>query len=146
MSAIKISEKLSVSPQPSVDVIRSLRSLGFTTLINNRPDAEDALQPGTDAEKQAGEHCGLSYSFVPVTLGTITEADVRSFQKALDDSGGPVFAHCKSGTRSLSLYLIGEVLDGRMAVRTSSNSDEPTASTLVQLRHGSSRTQRVARR
>uniref|UniRef100_UPI003F71CB90 TIGR01244 family sulfur transferase n=1 Tax=Shinella sp. TaxID=1870904 RepID=UPI003F71CB90 len=115
MSAIKISEKLSVSPQPSVDVIRSLRSLGFTTLINNRPDAEDALQPGTDAEKQAAEHCGLSYSFVPVTLGTITEADVRSFQKALDDSGGPVFAHCKSGTRSLSLYLIGEVLDGRMA-------------------------------
>jgi uncharacterized protein (TIGR01244 family) len=58
MSAIKISEKLSVSPQPSVDVIRSLRSLGFTTLINNRPDAEDALQPGTDAEKQAAEHCG----------------------------------------------------------------------------------------
>jgi len=115
MPVIKICEKLSVSPQPSVDDIRSLRDQGFATLINNRPDAEDAAQPGTEAERQAAEHCGLSYFFVPVTLGTITEADVRSFQKALDASDGRVFAHCKSGTRSLSLYLIGEVLDGRMA-------------------------------
>lgn len=115
MSVIKISEKLSVSSQPSVDDIRSLREQGFATLINNRPDAEDAAQPGSDAERQAAEHCSLSYAFVPITLGTITEADVRAFQKALDASDGPVFAHCKSGTRSLSLYLIGEVFDRRMA-------------------------------
>ncbi len=115
MSVIKISEKLSVSPQPHIDDIRSLREQGFATLINNRPDAEDTTQPGSGAEREAAEHCGLSYSFVPVTLGTITEADARAFQKALDASEGPVFAHCKSGTRSLSLHLIGEVLDGRMA-------------------------------
>jgi uncharacterized protein (TIGR01244 family) len=115
MSVIKISEKLSVSPQPSLDDIKPLREQGFATIINNRPDAEDAVQPGSDAERQAAEHCGLSYFFVPITLGSITEADVRSFQTALDASDGRVFAHCRSGTRSLSLYLIGEVLDGRMA-------------------------------
>ena len=27
---------------------------------------------------------------------------------------GPVFAHCKGGTRALVLYTLGEVLDGRM--------------------------------
>ncbi len=115
MSVIRISEKLSVSPQPSADDIKSLRRQGFATLINNRPDAEDAAQPGTDVESQEAEQCGLSYAYVPVTLGTITEADVRAFQKAVDASEGPVFAHCKSGTRSLTLHLIGEVLDGRMA-------------------------------
>ena len=115
MSFIRISEKLWISPQPSVDDIRSLREKGFATLINNRPDAEDAAQPGTDVENREAEHCGLSYAYVPVTLGTITEADVRAFQKAVDASEGPVFAHCKSGMRSLSLYLVGEVLDGRMA-------------------------------
>lgn len=115
MSVIKISEKLSVSAQPSVGDIRSLRSQGFTTLVNNRPDAEEAAQPGTDVESQEAEHCGLSYAYIPVTLGMITEADIRAFQHAVRDSEGPVFAHCKSGTRSLSLHLIGEVLDGRMA-------------------------------
>lgn len=115
MSVIRISEKLSVSPQPSADDIGSLRGQGFATLINNRPDAEDAAQPGTDVESQETQHCGLAYAYIPVTLGTITEADVRAFQKAVDASEGPVFAHCKSGTRSLTLHLIGEVLDGRMA-------------------------------
>ncbi|WP_337270234.1 bifunctional sulfur transferase/dioxygenase Blh [Oryzifoliimicrobium ureilyticus] len=115
MSVSKISDKLSISPQPSVDDVRRLREKGYATLINNRPDAEEATQPGTVVESREAEHCGLTYVYVPVTLGTITEADVRAFQKALDASDGPVFAHCKSGTRSLSLFLIGEVLDGRMA-------------------------------
>ncbi|WP_326890319.1 bifunctional sulfur transferase/dioxygenase Blh [Rhizobium beringeri] len=114
MPITTISEKLSVSPQPSIVEIQSLRDKGFKTLINNRPDGEDRAQPGTQAESQEAKHRGLSYAFVPVTAGTITEADVRAFQRAVDKSEGPVFAHCKTGTRSLSLYLIGEVLDGRM--------------------------------
>ncbi|MGO7052883.1 bifunctional sulfur transferase/dioxygenase Blh [Rhizobium ruizarguesonis] len=114
MPITTISEKLSVSPQPSIEDIQSLRDKGFKALINNRPDDEDPSQPGTQAESQEAKHCGLSYAFVPVTAGTITEADIRAFQRAVDKSDGPVFAHCKTGTRSLSLYLIGEVLDGRM--------------------------------
>ncbi|WP_244564814.1 beta-lactamase hydrolase domain-containing protein, partial [Rhizobium sullae] len=52
MPITAISEKLSVSPQPSVEDVRSLRDQGFTTLINNRPDNEDPSQPGTQAESQ----------------------------------------------------------------------------------------------
>lgn len=115
MPVTAISEKLSVSPQPSIETIQSLYGRGFRTLINNRPDDEDSAQPGTQGESQEAKHCKLSYAFIPVTLGTITEADVRAFQRAVDESEGPVFAHCKTGTRSLSLYLIGEVLDGRMS-------------------------------
>jgi len=115
MSVTAISEKLSVSPQPSIENIQSLYGEGFRTLINNRPDDEDSAQPGTQRESQEAKRCDLSYAFIPVTLGTITEADVRAFQRAVDESEGPVFAHCKTGARSLSLYLIGEVLDGRMS-------------------------------
>ncbi|MBB3407652.1 uncharacterized protein (TIGR01244 family) [Rhizobium sp. BK316] len=115
MPVTAISEKLSVSPQPSIETIQSLYGRGFRTLINNRPDDDDPTQPGTQGESQEAKHCNLSYAFIPVTLGTITEADVRAFQRAVDESEGPVFAHCKTGTRSLSLYLIGEVLDGRMS-------------------------------
>ncbi len=115
MPVSKISETLSVSTQPSLEEIKTLRSQGFTTIINNRPDGEDDAQPGTTSEAQAADQGDLAYAYIPVTLTTITEADVRAFQAALLRSNGPVLAHCKSGTRSLSLHIIGEVLDGRMA-------------------------------
>ncbi|NKL35519.1 TIGR01244 family phosphatase [Rhizobium leguminosarum bv. viciae] len=115
MPVTAISEKLSVSPQPSIEGIQSLRDQGFKTLINNRPDNEDTSQPNTRAESQEAKRCDLSYAFIPVTADTITEADVRAFQRAVDESDGPVLAHCQTGKRSLNLYLIGEVLDGSMS-------------------------------
>ena len=115
MSVTAISEKLSVSAQPSVRGIRLFRDRGFGTLINNRPDDEEPSQQSSEAERQEAKQCGLAYAFIPVTSETITEADVRAFQRAVAASEGPVVAHCKTGTRSLNLYLIGEALDGRMS-------------------------------
>nr|WP_113865133.1 bifunctional sulfur transferase/dioxygenase Blh [Brenneria salicis]NMN91107.1 uncharacterized protein (TIGR01244 family) [Brenneria salicis ATCC 15712 = DSM 30166]RBP66607.1 uncharacterized protein (TIGR01244 family) [Brenneria salicis ATCC 15712 = DSM 30166]RLM31955.1 TIGR01244 family protein [Brenneria salicis ATCC 15712 = DSM 30166] len=116
MTVIEISPKLSVAPQPKIEDIQMLRERGFTTLINNRPDNEDAVQPGTRAEQREAQRTNLSYAFIPIKVDTMTEADVRAFQQAVDQSEGRVLAHCRTGTRSLSLYLIGEVLDGRMSV------------------------------
>lgn len=115
MSFTAITEKLSVSEQPNVKGIKLFRDQGFMTLLNNRPENEDPAQPSSEAERQEAERCGLTYAFVPITSETITEADVRAFQRVLEGSPGPVVAHCKTGTRSLNLYLIGEALDGRLA-------------------------------
>ena len=114
MTPVRISDKLAVAGQPAREAFRQLKTDGFTAVINNRPNGEDALQPGLAAEKSAAEDAGLGYSFIPVVGPQITEADVRAFQEAVDAAPGPVFAHCQSGTRSLTLYAIGEVLDGRM--------------------------------
>jgi uncharacterized protein (TIGR01244 family) len=116
MPVTKISEKLSVSSQPNAQELSVLDRSGFKTLINNRPDNESADQPGNKVEYDTARQYDLSYAFIPVTMSAITEADVRAFQAAVRKSEGPVLAHCKTGMRSLSLYLIGEVLDGRMSV------------------------------
>jgi uncharacterized protein (TIGR01244 family) len=116
MPITAISGKLSVSSQLSREELGSLHRSGFKTLINNRPDGEDADQPGNKVECDASRQYDLSYAFIPVTMSAITEADVRAFQTAVGKSEGPVLAHCKTGMRSLSLHLIGEVLDGRMSV------------------------------
>ena len=116
MPITRISEKLSVSSQLSRKELSILNRSGFKSLINNRPDDEDADQPGNKAECDAARQCDLSYAFIPVTMNAITEADVRAFQTAVGTSDGPVLAHCKTGMRSLSLHLIGEVLNGRMSV------------------------------
>ncbi|HEV7256935.1 MAG TPA: bifunctional sulfur transferase/dioxygenase Blh [Bosea sp. (in: a-proteobacteria)] len=114
MTDAKISEALTVAGQPPLRAFAGLADDGFVAVVNLRPDGEDQDQPGNAAEKAAAERAGLAYRFVPVTGATITTADIRAFQQAMRDAGGPVLAHCKGGTRALTLHVLGEVLDGRM--------------------------------
>lgn len=114
MPAVKITDNLTVSAQPEPATFGELARQDFAGIINARPDGEDPGQPGNSAEVAAAKAAALSYTFIPVTGATITEADIRAFQNALSDADGPVLAHCKSGTRALTLYALGEVLDGRM--------------------------------
>jgi uncharacterized protein (TIGR01244 family) len=114
MPITKVTDKLSVSPQPDPGAFKDFARQGFTALINNRPDGEELAQPGSAAEQKGAAAAGLAYHHIPVTGPTLTADDVRAFQAAVAASPGPVLAHCKSGTRSLTLYALGEVLDGRM--------------------------------
>ncbi len=114
MNVVKVSPKLAVASQPSLDEIAALKHEGYALLVNNRPDGEDATQPGTAAEQKIADEAGLAYAHQPIGAAPLTEADVRAFQRAVEASPGPVLAHCRSGTRSLNIWVIGEVLDGRM--------------------------------
>ncbi len=114
MNVVKLSSKLAVASQPTLDEIAALKHQGYALVINNRPDGEDATQPGTEAERRAADEAGLVYAHQPIGGAPMTEADVRAFQRAVEGSSGPVLAHCRSGTRSLNVWAIGEVLDGRM--------------------------------
>jgi uncharacterized protein (TIGR01244 family) len=114
MRPVRITDKLSVAPQPAIADFRLIAAAGFKAVINDRPDGEEPGQPGTAAEEGAAREAGLAYTHIPVSAPTISEPDVRAFQSAVASSNGPVFAHCKSGMRALTLYALGEVLDGRM--------------------------------
>lgn len=114
MTSAKITDTLTVAGQPELQAFAGLARDGFGALVNLRPDGEDPGQPGHAAERTAAEGAGLAYRFVPVTGATITTADIRAFQQAMREAKGAVFAHCKGGTRALTLHVLGEVLDGRM--------------------------------
>lgn len=114
MRVAKITDRLSVASQPSAEAFRTIAEEGFAAVVNARPDGEEAGQLGDEAEATAAREAGLTYSFIPVKAPTIFEDDIRAFQDALSVATGPVFAHCKSGTRALVLHVLGEVLDGRM--------------------------------
>ena len=113
MSAVKITDRLTVASQPDIGRFADI-ARDYAALINLRPDGEDAAQPGNSAEHAAATDAKLGYAFLPVTGSTITEADIRAFQHAMNSADGPFYAHCKGGTRVLTLYVLGEVLDGRM--------------------------------
>ncbi|OWV74326.1 MBL fold metallo-hydrolase [Rhizobium sp. R634] len=114
MTSVRVNELISVAGQPDAADFADFAARGFAGVINARPDGEEPGQPGNAAEKAAAAAAGLSYSFVPVKGADITEADIRAFQAAMAEAKGPVLAHCKSGTRALTLFALGEVLDGRM--------------------------------
>jgi len=117
MDPIKITDKLSVSGQPDPAEFARYAAEGYAAVINNRPEGEDAAQPGSAAEEAAAAKAGIAYAHIPVTVPKITEADVRAFQSAVAGADGPVLAHCKAGGRALTLHVLGEVLDGRLDAR-----------------------------
>jgi len=114
MSEVKITDRLTVAGQPDPQAFRDIAARGFATLVNLRPDGEEPGQPGNAAERTAAAGARMAYGFVPVTGGTIGKADVEAFRDVMQRAQGPVYAHCKGGTRALTLYALSEVLDGRM--------------------------------
>lgn len=111
----QVTEKLSISGQPSDADLIAASKAGIRHIINNRPENEDPAQPSmAEAMTRAGD-LDMELVHIPVVPGRITQEAVREFQTAVGRADGPVLAHCKSGTRSLTLWVIGEVLDGRLA-------------------------------
>ena len=114
----KINDFLSVSGQIGLDDIDALAKEGYATIINNRPDNEEAGQ--LDHEKAAAEAAkrGLAYHYQPVTTNTITRREVAAFQNAVLRGPQPVLAHCRSGTRCYLLWNAARVLfDGESSLK-----------------------------
>ena len=114
MKTYKLSPKLTVASQPDLAEFAGMAQEGFTAVINNRPDGEEPSQPASSEEEAAARDAGMAYLHLPVGGTPLTEDTVRRFQKAIEESPGPVLAHCRSATRCVNLWAIGEVIDGRM--------------------------------
>lgn len=109
----RVTDVFSVASQIAVEDMTVLAAAGVTTLINHRPDGEAPDQP-TGAELQAAaEAAGLRYVSIPVRGVPPGEADARATAEASATAGGPVLAFCRSGTRSIMAWAMGEALAGR---------------------------------
>jgi uncharacterized protein (TIGR01244 family) len=112
---VKVNDRLSVATgQPRLDQFADIAKLGFKSVINNRPDGEEAMQPDSASEDEAARALGMAYRQIPIHSGAIGMAEIEAQQKAVRELEGPVLAHCRSGTRSLNVWAIGEILNGRM--------------------------------
>lgn len=111
MDIRRITDDFSVSPQIAPDEVGTLRERGFALIINNRPDGEEAGQPtGAEIAAAAGA-AGLSYRAIPVA-GGFAEPQVAAMAEAIESASGPVFAFCRSGTRSTLLWALVQASRG----------------------------------
>lgn len=103
-----ISKTVSVSPQITVDDVKTLQANGIKAIICNRPDGEGADQPTFSEIERAAKKLGIEARYVPVVSGKVKDADVEAFEQALQDLPGPVLAYCRTGTRSATLWSFQE--------------------------------------
>ena len=107
----RVTDQLSVSPQISLEDLPRAAALGFTLVINNRPDGEDPAQPSSAQVEAAAKAAGLAYAYIPVR-GAPTPDQVTTERSILENHEGPVLAFCRSGTRSIITWSLGEAMDG----------------------------------
>ena len=107
----RVTDQIAVSPQiRDSDLDEAVRQ-GFKLVINNRPDGEEPGQP-TSAEIEAAARArGLDYAHIPVRGGP-TSDQVEAERALLEGASGPVLAYCRSGTRSIVTWSLGQATSG----------------------------------
>lgn len=108
----QVTEDFAVAPQLSPQDMAEVAARGFKLVVNNRPDGEVEGQPSSTEMHDAAEAAGLDYRHIPVRGGP-GAAEVSGVQAAVDAAGGPVLAFCRSGTRSINTWAIGQAGSGR---------------------------------
>lgn len=104
----KINDRVSVSGQILPSDIETIKQAGFVSIINNRPDGEAPDQPASAQIAEAAQAAGLGYYEIPMGREGVTPDMVAATRTALEESDGPVFAFCRSGTRSTTLWALSQ--------------------------------------
>ena len=104
--AKRLTDRLSVTPQPGLADVKALAEAGFRSIIGNRPDGEEPGQPNWSAIERAAHEAGMEARHIPVVPGAIGDEDAAAFAAALDELPGPVIAFCRTGTRSATLWAL----------------------------------------
>ena len=109
-----VNEIFAVSPQIEAADIVDLAARGFARVVNNRPDGEAPDQPSSATMEAAARAAGLDYLWEPVTGGP-TPSQADAMLEATRD-GKKTLAFCRSGTRSITAWAIGQARAGAMTV------------------------------
>lgn len=104
LTLAQVENQVYVNGQLQEDDFAELARQGVKTIINNRPDGEEASQvPHARAAELAAAN-GLEYHYIPVGRTPLTVEMVDEFATILKDSPRPIVAYCRSGQRSSTLH------------------------------------------
>ncbi|SPF81155.1 bifunctional protein tyrosine phosphatase family protein/NAD(P)/FAD-dependent oxidoreductase [Pseudoprimorskyibacter insulae] len=108
MDIKKINDDISVSPQISPADVEAIAAAGYRSIMCNRPDGEGADQPTFEEIEVKAKALGLSVQYLPIVSGKVQDSDADAFGKAMRELPGPVFAYCRTGTRSATLWSLSQ--------------------------------------
>ena len=106
-----VTDDFAVAPQIEPSDMAAIAARGFRLVINNRPDGEAADQAASAEMARAARAAGMDYLYVPVRGGP-GPGEVEAVLAAVNGADGPVLAFCRSGTRSIVTWSLGQVAAG----------------------------------
>ena len=104
----KIINDYVVSDQITEEDIEQLKEAGFKTIFCNRPDNEEQNQVTVKSIQDKAIESGLNFIHQPVIGGQISQNDIDQFSDYFDAAEKPIFAYCRTGTRSSMLWALSE--------------------------------------
>lgn len=106
MQIRRLNPGLAVGPQIVPAEVEVLAALGFRSILVNRPDGEQPGQPTFEAIAEAARKQGMAVRHLPISPGRIGAQEVREFEVALRELPEPIYAHCRTGMRSIALWAL----------------------------------------
>lgn len=105
---------ITLSGQLTADDIKALAAQGIKSVVNNRPDFEEAGQPTSDEIAQACAEHGIAYAHIPFAGGQMTMTHLTDFADFFNSNELPLHLFCRTGNRSnglLQLAIEQDLLD-----------------------------------
>lgn len=106
MNIKRLTEGFSVSSQIDLIDVAKVKSMGFRTIMCNRPNGEDEGQPTHEQIEKEANKLGLEFVYLPVISGAVNFEDVQTFEKIIPEVAKPIFAYCRSGARCETLWSL----------------------------------------
>jgi uncharacterized protein (TIGR01244 family) len=103
-----LTDSYAVSPQIALEDLPAIKAAGFTTIIDNRPDAEIPTDLHASAMRAAAEAAGIAFIANPVVSGGLTMDNVTAQGAAIAGATGKVLAYCASGNRSSVVWALSQ--------------------------------------
>lgn len=111
-----LSPSLAVAGAMTANDFAEAARLGFKTIINNRPDGEEAGQLTAREEVSLARQAGIDYLHVPAAKHEVLDDHVlEPFGDALATADLPILLHCRSGLRSTIMW-VAVAVEGGMAL------------------------------
>ena len=104
----KLSPEISVSAQPSARDLALIHTLGFKSIVCNRPDGEAIDQSLFEEIAHASEYVGLKAAYLPIDVDGPTSADIVKMAELVKSLPLPILAYCETGARCET--LVGAML------------------------------------
>ena len=105
---VPVNENTFISAQLKPDDILALERRGIQTIVDIRPDGEDAGQPSSAQLAKIAEGHKIHFHYIPVPHGTIPEEAVQQLQEVLAEPVGPAVLYCRTGRRAVRLFALVE--------------------------------------
>ena len=97
-----------VRDQIALADIAAIKAHGYKTLVNLRPDGEEANQPASAQVGAAAIAQGLAFLYLPTPHGEIPASIPDTLAKELATAQRPVLLYCRSGKRAARVWALAE--------------------------------------